>query len=87
MIHLASHHTGAGATVTVSGWGFLRTGANVPNQLQSLDKRAIANDDCARRLGFPAFVPAAKICAEAAANQGVCQGGMLINNYFLYLSP
>ncbi len=77
MIHMASHFTSPGASVTVSGWGFLRPGRDVPNQLQSLDKRVVANNDCGRRIGWPSFVPAAKICAEGGPNQGVCQGGML----------
>lgn len=72
-VGLPQENPGAAVDVILAGWGTLFNGGSVPNNLQFLNSRTIAVEDCQARLS-PNPVYESQVCAFTASGQGACHG-------------
>lgn len=72
-VALPQENPGAALDVILAGWGTLQNGGSVPNNLQFLNSRTIAYEDCQSRLS-PNPVYESQVCAFTSSGQGACHG-------------
>lgn len=75
-IAIRQTYVGSGEDSTVSGWGWLFSGADIPTKLQYLTMKTIGNDECRGRISVDLrdIVGEKHLCAFPKLHQGSCQG-------------
>lgn len=71
-IEIDFHEVPAGATITLTGWGLLESGGEIPVKLQTINLNTISYEECKWRHGGSPNVDVGHLCTLNGPGQGAC---------------
>lgn len=76
-VPISDNYVNADTVVTLTGWGRLSAGGEVPEMLHTIDLEAISYEECYFRHGGSSSVSKGHLCTYTQFGQGACNGNEL----------